>query len=129
MPVQRVLFQQLLFKAEAQEDYILIVKVLHHSRANAGVYDVVHQTAPVKFLGIEQFQRLCSVFLRDHQHPVLGGAGVASADVFRLPQQLAHTVDIDEAQLLIEQAADEVAIAVQHIILGLGRRIREVILL
>ena len=36
---------------------------------------------------------------------------------------------VDEAQLLIEQATDEVAIAVQHIILGLGWRIREAIFL
>ena len=50
-------------------------------------------------------------------------------DGFRLPQQFAHTVGIDEAQFLIEQAADEVAIAVQHIILGLGRRIREAVFL
>ena len=50
-------------------------------------------------------------------------------DGFRLPQQFTHTVGVDEAQLLIEQAADEVAVAVQHIILGLRRRIGEVIFL
>ena len=69
------------------------------------------------------------MFLRDHQHPVLGGAGVAAVDGFRLSQQLTHAVGVDEAQLLIEQAADEVAIAVQHIILGLGWRIREAVFL
>ena len=69
------------------------------------------------------------MFLRDHQHPVLGGAGVATVDGFRLSQQFTHTVGVDEAQLLIEQATDEVAIAVQHIILGLGWRIREAIFL
>ena len=37
--------------------------------------------------------------------------------------------DRDEAQLLIEQAADKVTVAVQHEIFGLGRRIREVIFL
>ena len=129
MLVQRVLFQQFLVKAEPKEHHILIVEVLHHSRANAGVCDVVHQTAPVKFLGIEQFQRLLPVFLRDHQHPVLGGAGVAAVDGFRLPQQFAHTVGIDEAQFLIEQAADKVAVAVQHIVLELGGRKREVVFL
>ena len=117
MPVQRVLFQKLLFKAEPQEYHILVVEVLHHSRANAGVGDVVHQPAPVEFLGIEQFQRLRPVLLRDHQHPVLGGAGVATVDGFRLPQEFTHTVGVDEAQLLIEQAADEATIAVQHIVL------------
>ena len=60
---------------------------------------------------------------------MLGGTGVATVDGFRLPQQLTHAVGVDEAQFLIEQAADEVAIAVQHIILGLGRRIREAVFL
>ena len=69
------------------------------------------------------------MFLRDHQHPVLGGAGVAAVDGFRLPQQFTHTVGVDEAQRLIEQATDEVAIAVQHEVLGLGRRVREVVFL
>ena len=36
LSVQRVLFQQLLFKAEAQEYHIFVVEVLHHSRADAG---------------------------------------------------------------------------------------------
>ncbi|CAN4007377.1 RNA polymerase sigma factor, sigma-70 family, partial [Dysosmobacter welbionis] len=100
LSIQRVLFQQFLFKAEAQEYCILVVEVLHHSRANAGICDVVHQPAPVKFLGIEQFQCLCPVLLRNHQHPVLGGAGVATVDGFRLSQQFTHTVGVDEAQLL-----------------------------
>ena len=60
---------------------------------------------------------------------MLGGTGVATVDGFRLSQQFTHTVGVDEAQLLIEQATDEVAIAVQHIILGLGWRIREAIFL
>ena len=60
---------------------------------------------------------------------MLGGAGVAAIDRLRVSQQFAHAVGIDEVQLLIKQAADEVAVAVQHIILGLGWRIREAIFL
>src|SRR5699024_3793968 len=57
------------------------------------------------------------------------GAGIAAIDRLRVSQQLTHAVGVDEAQLLIEQAADKVAIAVQHIILVVGRRIGEVIFL
>ena len=47
--VQRVLFQQFLVKAEPKEHHILIIEVLHHSRANAGVCDVVHKRLQSNF--------------------------------------------------------------------------------
>ena len=81
------------------------------------------------FIQVQQSRGDHPVLLRDHQHSVLRGTGVSAVDGFRASQQSAHTVGIDEAQLLVEQATDKVTIAVQHIVFGLGRRVREVIFL
>ena len=62
LPVQRVLFQQFLFKAEAQEHHILVVEVLHHCCASLLLANGVPMKQIQEWLGHSDFSTTANIY-------------------------------------------------------------------